>query len=182
MAGFNGLYFNPEIKYLIDTIKVGGLILFKQNIKTPEQIAELCFSAQEYTASCGQPPLFIAIDQEGGTVARLPLPFTQFPGNSEMTSETDAIKFAEITASELTGIGVNMNYAPVMDIAPKTMESVMAKRSFGDDPQWVSKMGRITIDYLQQNNIMSVAKHFPGIGRTTLDSHPGPPDFFYNPG
>ena len=177
MAGFNGPHFNDKVRYLIDTLKVAGLILFKQNIETPDQVAELCFSAQDYATSRGQPPLFIAIDQEGGTVARLPLPFTQFPGNSEITSEEEAKQFADTTASELSSIGVNMNYAPVMDTAPKTMESVMAKRAFGDDPQWVSKMGSIVIKNLQQNNILSVAKHFPGIGRTTLDSHLDRPVF-----
>jgi beta-N-acetylhexosaminidase len=64
-----------------------------------------------------------------------------------------------------------MNLAPVMDVAPEEITSIMAARSFGKDPRWVSKLGLTIISHLQQNNIMAVAKHFPGIGRTVADSH-----------
>jgi beta-N-acetylhexosaminidase len=177
MAGFEGLRLNDEIKFLIDTLKVGGLILFRRNIESPDQVKDLCNGAKNYAKASGQPPLFIAIDQEGGTVARLPLPFTQFPAASEMTSVDDAASFALITAWELTQIGVNMNFAPVVDIAPKHFPSVMAKRAFGDTPFRVSEMGTTVIKNLQASKIMAVAKHFPGIGRTTLDSHLDRPVF-----
>ncbi len=171
MVGFDGTGLNDDLKFLIDTIKVGGIILFARNLSSPQQIKDLCFSEQEYALKCGQPPLFISIDQEGGQVARLKAPFTQFSGNPKMRGEEDAISFAEITAKELTGAGINMNMAPVLDVAPKGIQSIMAERVFGDDPIWVSKLGVKVIDHLQQNKIMSVAKHFPGIGRTILDSH-----------
>jgi len=171
MVGFNGTGLNDDLKFLIDTIKVGGIILFAGNSSSPQQIKDLCFSAQKYALEQGQPPLFISIDQEGGQVARLKAPFTQFPGNSKMRGEEDAVNFAEITAKELTGVGINMNMAPVLDVASKNIQSIMAERVFGDDPMWVSKLGVKVIEHLQQNKIMSVAKHFPGIGRTTVDSH-----------
>ncbi len=171
MAGFEGTELNRDLKRLIDTVKIGGIILFSGNLSDPEQIRELCLSAQAYAESCGQPPLFIAIDQEGGEVARLKEPFTQFPGNSHIKSENDAEEFAIIVAEELSRIGINMNMAPVMDVAYKGVKSIMAGRAFGDDPAWVSKMGITVIKHLQNNGIMAVAKHFPGIGRTTLDSH-----------
>jgi beta-N-acetylhexosaminidase len=131
----------------------------------------LCRSIQEYTYARGQLPVFIAVDQEGGVVARLKEPFTQFPGNPSMQDEKDARQFAETTARELNQVGINMNMAPVMDIAPEEIKSIMADRVFGSDPGWVTKLGLTVIDHLQQNNIMAVAKHFPGIGRTTIDSH-----------
>jgi beta-N-acetylhexosaminidase len=171
MVGFNGTKFDADLKYLIDTLRVGGLILFGRNIDTPEALRSLCHSAREYAAACGQPPLFIAIDQEGGCVARLKKPFTEFDGNPSLNSEADALRFAEITANELKWIGVNMNFAPVLDVAPRERESIMASRSFGHDPEWVSRMGDIVIRRLQEKGIMAVAKHFPGIGRTVLDSH-----------
>lgn len=171
MVGFEGTEINSDLKFLIRTIKIGGLILFANNLFDPAQIQELCADAQAYAASCGQPPLFIAIDQEGGEVARLKKPFTQFPGNPAMKSEKDAEEFAIITAKELSGIGINMNMAPVMDVAHQGVASIMKNRAFGDDPAWVSKMGIAVIKHLQRNGIMAVAKHFPGIGRTTLDSH-----------
>ncbi len=171
MAGFEGTELNSDLKFLIDTVKAGGVILFAGNLSGPGQIRELCRSAQEYAASCGQPPLFIAIDQEGGEVARLKKPFTQFPGNPHMKSEKDAEEFAVITAIELSEVMINMNMAPVMDVAYRGVKSIMAGRAFGDNPDRVSKMGVAVIKHLQRNGIMAVAKHFPGIGRTTLDSH-----------
>ncbi|MBW2012015.1 MAG: hypothetical protein JRI32_10380 [Deltaproteobacteria bacterium] len=74
MVGFDGTDLNSDLMFLIDTIKVGGIILFAGNLSAPDQIKSLCVSIQEYAASCGQPPLFIAIDQEGGQVARLKKP------------------------------------------------------------------------------------------------------------
>jgi beta-N-acetylhexosaminidase len=171
MAGFDGTELNPDLKFLIKTLHVGGIILFARNLITPGQIKGLCASVQEYARSCGRPPLFISIDQEGGKVARLKEPFTQFPGNPKMTGPEDAIHFARVTAAELTDMGVNMNLAPVLDVAPQGINSVMATRVFGHDPWWVSELGTVVIDHLQANHIMAVAKHFPGIGRIILDPH-----------
>ena len=176
MAGFDGTDFNDDLKFLIDTLQVGGLILFSRNLDTPEQIRQLCRDCQEYAGRCGLPPLFISIDQEGGSVARLKPPFTQFPGNSAMKHPRDAVDFARATAMELKHMGINMNMAPVLDIAPEGVKSIMAGRAFGSDPQWVSRMGMTVIDQLQRRGIMAVAKHFPGIGRTVLDSHLALPD------
>jgi len=171
MVGFDGTTLNQELKYLIDTVKVGGIILFSRNIKGPKQLGKLCRAAQDYARSVGQPPLFIAVDQEGGEVARLRSPFTEFGGNPKMKDGADAITFATITAGELKQVGINMNMAPVMDVAFPHVQSVMAGRSFGSDPAWTAEMGVTVIDQFQKNGIMAVAKHFPGIGRTTLDSH-----------
>ena len=171
MVGFDGTELNHDLMFLINTLKVGGIILFARNLLAPDQIKHLCSSVQEYARSCGQPQLFIAIDQEGGQVARLREPFTQFPGNPDIKDVDDAAHFAQVTAAELTEVGINMNLAPVLDVVPKGVKSVMAGRAFGHDPMRVNKLGVTVIDHLQKNKIMAVAKHFPGIGRTTLDSH-----------
>lgn len=171
MVGFDGTELNRDLKFLIKHLKIGGIILFSRNLETPVQIKHLCDAIQDYAQSCEQPPLFIAVDQEGGQVTRLKEPFTQFPGNPHMESEKDAIHFAEITAAELKRVGINMNMAPVMDVAPKEIDSIMAKRAFGGDPSWVARLGVKVIEHLQKNKIIAVAKHFPGIGRTILDSH-----------
>jgi beta-N-acetylhexosaminidase len=171
MLGFEGTELNEDLKFLIGELKVGGIILFTINIESPDQIKDLCRSIQDYARGCGQPPLFIAVDQEGGQVARLKEPFTIFPGNPHMKSDKDAVDFAEITAAELTQVGINMNMAPVMDVSPEGSDSIMAKRTFGDNPARVARLGVKVIEHLQLNDIMAVAKHFPGIGRTTLDSH-----------
>jgi beta-N-acetylhexosaminidase len=171
MVGFEGDEFSDDLRYLIGELKVGGIILFSQNITSPGQLKDLCRAMQQHADASGNLPLFIAVDQEGGQVARLKDPFTQFPGNPHMKDEEDASRFAEITAAELTQVGFNMNMAPVMDIAPKDIQSVMAGRAFGHNPARVERLGVKVIRHLQKNNIMAVAKHFPGIGRTTLDSH-----------
>jgi len=171
MAGFDGTRLNDALIFLVDTLKIGGIILFSRNLTGPDQIKDLCMSVQKYAVKCGQPPLFISIDQEGGQVARLKEPFTLFPGNPGMKDEEDAVHFAEITASELKNVGINMNMAPVLDVAFDNKKSVMRDRSFGNDPEWVSKLGVTVIERLQRNGIMAVAKHFPGIGRTVLDPH-----------
>jgi beta-N-acetylhexosaminidase len=176
MAGFDGTELNAELKFLINALKLGGIILFSRNLIDPGQIKDLCFSMQSYARSCGQPPLFIAIDQEGGRVARLREPFTQFPGNSKMKGPEDAVYFAKTTAKEFLEVGINMNLAPVLDVAPEGINSIMAGRAFGPDPGWVSEQGKVVIEHLQAENIMAVAKHFPGIGRTVLDSHFELPD------
>lgn len=176
MIGFDGLELNDELKYGIEEIMAGGIILFARNIASPDQVAELCHAAQDFAAQKGQPPLLVGIDQEGGVVARLKPPFTQFPGNPSMTSIGDAEAFALTTARELTRIGVNINMAPVLDVADPDGDSIMARRGFGPDPDWVARMGAAVIRVLQSNGILAVGKHFPGIGRTVLDSHEDLPD------
>lgn len=176
MAGFDGYEFNDDLRFLIGNLKVGGLILFSRNLGTPEEIQQLCSDCQAYASDQGTPPLFISIDQEGGQVARLKPPFTQFPGNPAMKNRADAEYFARVTATELKQVGINMNMAPVLDVAPEGVNSIMADRAFGGDPKWVSKLAMVVINTFQKNGVMAVGKHFPGIGRTVLDSHLVLPD------
>lgn len=172
MAGFDGKTFNADLEFLINTVKIGGIILFTRNLGSPDEIRQLCSDVQACAGSSGQPPLFIAIDQEGGQVARLKAPFfSEFPGNPAIKTRDDALNFARVTALELRSIGVNMNYAPVLDVTLPDMPGIMAGRAFGSDPHQVAALGTAVIETLEKNGILSVAKHFPGIGRTLLDSH-----------
>ena len=178
MVGFEGQTFNADLEDLIGRLYVGGLILFTPNIVDPDQLQRLCRDCQDYAAHCGQPPLIISVDQEGGPVARLKGPhFTVFPGNPAMKVEEDARAFALTTAKELTRAGINMDMAPVMDVAPEDFSGIMADRVFGNHPDHVARMGSAVIETLQAGGVMAVAKHFPGIGRTTLDSHLDLPTF-----
>lgn len=172
VAGFDGTAFNDDLRFLIEELRVGGLILFSRNIESPGQVAELCRAAQGCARGCGLPPLLMSVDQEGGVVARLKSPhFTEFRGNPHMKGSQDAEAFADITARELRSVGFNMDMAPVMDVAPAGEDSIMADRVFGTDPQWVAEMGAFVIRNLQKRGVMAIAKHFPGIGRTVMDSH-----------
>jgi beta-N-acetylhexosaminidase len=177
MVGFDGRRWNADLEFCICDLQPCGLILFSANIDTPEQVRALCADAQKCATDAGLPPLIIAVDQEGGPVARLrPPAFPDFKGAAEMTGVEDADAFARLIAKELGSIGINMDMAPVLDTACPDVDSVMLTRAFGPDPQSVTPMGLAVIEGLQQRGIMAVAKHFPGIGRTTLDSHLERPD------
>lgn len=172
MAGFDGTDLNEEIKYLIHDLRVGGLILFAPNVETPRQVKSLCASARSFASQCGLPPLFMAIDQEGGPVARLKKPFFQeLDGMPALTDEAAAARFGKAMASLLKPLHINMNFAPVMDCEPHGFEGIMHSRVLRGTPDTVALLGGKIIQALQENGIMAVAKHFPGIGRTTLDSH-----------
>jgi len=178
VVGFEGRTLNDDLRALIGDLAVGGLILFAPNIADPDQLQHLCRDCQAYAARCGQPPLIIAVDQEGGIVARLKAPhFTEFAGNPAMRDEDDARAFARTTARELSAAGINMDMAPVMDVAPEDLSGIMADRVFGSLPEHVARMGTALIETLQGAGVMAVAKHFPGIGRTALDSHLDLPTF-----
>jgi beta-N-acetylhexosaminidase len=178
MVGFEGQSLNDDLRYLIGDLAVGGLILFAPNIVDPQQLQRLCRDCQDFAARCGLPPLIIAVDQEGGVVARLKAPhFSEFAGNPAMRDVADARAFARTTARELSAAGLNMDMAPVMDVAPEDLSGIMADRVFGSRPDHVARMGTALIETLQADGVMAVAKHFPGIGRTALDSHLDLPTF-----
>jgi beta-N-acetylhexosaminidase len=175
MAGMPGPRLDEGTVSLIRDFNLGGIILFARNVEDPLQVARLCLDLQECSAAYGRSPLFLAVDQEGGRVARLRGPFTLFPGNAALGAAEDgeakAVEFGSITAREMKLVGLNMNLAPVVDVQRGEMEKHLAGRSFGEDPRKVAFLGRTVVRSLQENGVMSVAKHFPGLGRTSLDPH-----------
>ncbi|MFO7751615.1 MAG: beta-N-acetylhexosaminidase [Desulfobacteraceae bacterium] len=171
MAGFDGTHFNSDIEYLIREIHVGGLILFSRNIESPEKLKSLCGKIMECSRKNGLPPVFISTDQEGGPVARLKHPFTVFPGNPAIKTAAQADHYAHTVSRELKSVGINMNLAPVLDVVGDNTDSVMKDRAFEKDSATVARLGTRVITGMQQNGVMAVAKHFPGIGRSSVDSH-----------
>jgi beta-N-acetylhexosaminidase len=175
MIGMPGPDLDPGTEKLIGDRGVGGVILFSRNIETPLQLARLCRDLQALALKTRSTPLFISIDQEGGRVARLKAPFTLFPGNETIGRDPEALEraheFATVTAREMTLVGLNMDLAPVMDVRRGEAEKHLAGRTFGDDPQWVGRLGSRVIETLQRAGVMAVAKHFPGLGRTERDPH-----------
>lgn len=175
MAGMPGTKMDPGIEALIRDYCLGGVILFSRNIIDPVQLATLCRDLQEAALKYHGIPLFLAIDQEGGRVARLKDPFTQFPGNSAIGADPKpvekAMEFAAVTAREMRLVGLNMDFAPVVDVRKGEPEKHLNGRTFGDDPQIVGLLGATVVRVLQKNGVMAVAKHFPGLGRAPLDPH-----------
>ena len=175
IAGIPGAEVDPHTMSLIRNYHLGGIILFSRNIRDPLQLARLCMNLQEISMEDSGFPLFLAVDQEGGRVARLNPPFTQFPGNEAIGRSPDpegsALRFASVTAKEMTLVGLNMNMAPVLDVAQPHMDSHLVGRPFSHDPLLAAKLGKIVINTMQESGVMAVAKHFPGLGSADLDPH-----------
>lgn len=175
MAGMPGISLDQGTEALIRDYNIGGLILFDRNIQDPVQVARLCRDIQALAMEHHGFPLMLAVDQEGGRVARLGKPFTLFPGNSAMGQdphpEERAVEFARVTGREMRLVGLNMNLAPVMDVQRGDLEDHLVGRTFGEDPGTVARLGEIVIRTLQENRVMAVAKHFPGLGRAGIDPH-----------
>jgi len=174
MVGIPGPEMDEGTGRLIREDHIGGVILFSRNIENPLQLAALCRDLQA-AARRQDPPLFLAVDQEGGRVARLKEPFSVFPGNAAIGLAEEpvkkAIEFAAVTSEEMKIVGLNMNLAPVVDVQRGSIEKHLAGRSFGEDPEIVAFLGRTVVKHLQKNGIMAVAKHFPGLGRADVDPH-----------
>jgi beta-N-acetylhexosaminidase len=173
LVGFQGQEMNRSLAAHIRRLRPAGLIFFSRNIATPEQLARLSRDVQTLALGEFGRPLFLAVDQEGGTVARLSSPFTQLPnaltlGNSGCES---ANRYYDITANELRVAGLNLNFAPVLDIDHPDSAGLMESRSFGSIPSLVTRCGVAAINATQGNGIMATAKHFPGLGRARIDPH-----------
>src|SRR6266705_2222033 len=171
MLGFQGTELTEDLRALVKTYHPGGVLLFSRNLTDPEQAARLINALQKLTPKM---PLLVAIDQEGGRVARLPKGFTVFPGQGTLGRAGAvplAYSFAEVTARELRAIGVNMNLAPVLDVNTNPQNPIIGDRSFGRDPELVETLGLAVIAGLQDNGVLACGKHFPGHGDTSADSH-----------
>lgn len=173
----------PEpLKKLLVKHNIGGVILFAENIESPQQLVKLNFALQAAMAEAGKPPLIIAVDQEGGRVARLPSHMlTSFPGNLAIgaTFRRHGTAFAENVsqgiARVLRPLGINTNFAPSVDINSEPKNPVINVRSFGENPEQVAALGEAFVKGLQAEGVISAIKHFPGHGDTQIDSHSGLP-------
>jgi len=171
MVGLSGNALQQEELTLLHDFPVGGFILFKHNCSSPEQIRALCDSLWEVAPD---PPPFIAIDQEGGTAHRLPEPFTHFPFAARVGERGDsslAYRAGHATATELSLVGINLNFAPVLDVNSNPNSPVIGNRSFGADPRQVIAFSERWILGTRAAGIISCGKHFPGHGDTDKDSH-----------
>lgn len=180
-AATNLTVVNQEIAEAIDGYDFGGVILFAENVKETEQTFNLTQALQEAAisnkANNGKIPLLIGIDQEGGIVYRLGSG-TALPGNMAIGA-TDSPELArvagEIIGRELSSLGVNVNFAPVLDTNNNPNNPVIGLRSFSSDPVRVARLGTAMMEGIQGYNVAVAAKHFPGHGDTAVDSHTGLP-------
>jgi len=173
MIGITGKSLSADEKKLLKELNIGGIILFKRNYESLNQLVELI---NEIKAATDRP--FIGVDQEGGKVLRFGEPFTQFPANNllgeayKKTKSSKLVKdYAKTLSLELGSAGINLCFVPVVDVLTNKMNDVIGERAFSEDIKVVSKLSKVVIDEFKKNNVMSCAKHFPGHGDTILDSH-----------
>jgi len=175
MTGLPGLELDSSTVNLIERYGVNNFIIFSRNVADPPQLQKLCRDLAETCEKQGLQPPLIAIDQEGGSVTRLPEPWTQFP-DQRILAESDnpeemLADYAGTCARELLTTGINLNFAPVLDVCPGGRNYFMERRSLGEDPELVARLGCLVIAEMQKGGVAACAKHFPGLGGAILDPH-----------
>ncbi len=168
----------PEIIHALQTYRPAGLTLFRPfNIDSPSQLRDLTDQLQRLALDLGLPPLLIATDQEGGQLMSVG-DGTPLPGNMALgatCSEDLSRRAGEVLGRELAALGVNVNYAPCVDVNVNPQNPVVGVRSFGEDPREVARLAAAMIEGIQSQGVAATAKHFPGHGDTATDSHLGLP-------
>lgn len=168
-VGFDGLTAPDYILEWLSEGRIGGIILFQRNVSTPEQVAALTASLH----AAAKHPIMVMIDQEGGEVARLRGKFTEAP--SAMALAAGGGRYAEdvarVLGTELHALGINLNYAPVVDITYNAANPSVGTRSPGADADTVSKIAAAQVRGYQSAGVAACAKHFPGLGDTAIDTH-----------
>lgn len=171
MTGISGKTLSSEEEKFLESENIGGVILFAENYESPAQLAELINHIQRCRKEY---PLYVASDHEGGRVCRFRDGFSKIPSMLEI-GKTNSPKLgfhlAKIMAEELVACGLNVNLSPVCDILINEQNKVIGDRSFGKDAETVSKFVSSLIRGFQTHQILACAKHFPGHGGTTKDSH-----------
>jgi beta-N-acetylhexosaminidase len=171
IAGFAGESIPADLRTIAREFDLGGIILFARNVVAPEQVAEIAREAQTLAQDL---PLWVSVDQEGGRVARLKRPFTEWPPMQTLGRSGDeglAARFARALARELKAVGVTLDYAPVLDILTNPKNPVIGDRALAERAEDVARLGRTIVTALQGEGIAACGKHFPGHGDTSTDSH-----------
>ena len=178
MVGFDALQPNAHIETLLRQGQVGGVILFRRNVATPLQVAALNRRLQAINAEANAVPLLIAVDQEGGMVARLEDGVTPLPSVlafRTVGSVADCETLTRYANQELKALGFNVNFAPDLDVNNNPRNPVIGVRAFGETPAEVIEYGMAALRGIQAAGMAATAKHFPGHGDTDVDSHLGLP-------
>lgn len=175
-----------EVKLLVEKQGIAGVFITKRNVsgKTKAQIKQEIQTLQEIRQSQGLPPLLIAADQEGGIVSRLSPPLTRLPSLARIIDDNKnideqkqkVIEYATKQAQELAEIGVNLNFAPVVDLnkgitIANDKYSKISRRAISENKEVVAKVALWYCQTLEQYNVKCTIKHFPGLGRVNTDTH-----------
>lgn len=177
-AGEDATAANAHARELIEDLGVGALVVMSRNIGGVQPLR----NTLEELQTMARIPLLVAIDHEGGRVTRTAEALHRFPGNMALGAIRDrrrgrelAQKQGRVQAVELRALGINWNFAPCVDVNCNPLNPVIGVRSFGEDPGSVAALGSAVIRGLQGQGVLACAKHFPGHGDTSVDSHLGLP-------
>src|SRR5678816_289607 len=171
IAGFAGHTVPDDLRKLVAEFDLAGVIYFARNIVEPRQVAEL---SREVAALARDWPLWISVDQEGGRVARLKAPFTEWPPAMTLGRAGDEAlvrRFASALATELLAVGINLDYVPVLDVHTNPKNPVIGDRALSERAEDVARLGAVIVETLQAAGVAGCGKHFPGHGDTNQDSH-----------
>ena len=174
MIGLPGTELDRATERFLMEFPPAGVVLFKYNVSPDKgQVLELTRSLQKISVAATGAPMIIGIDQEGGTVKRLPPPFGQYPAAASYgpEDEEEVFRWGLDQGRELRDLGITMNFAPVLDINTLGDDGYMKSRAYGQDPETVARLGMAAIRGLQEAGVAACAKHFPGMGQTELDPH-----------
>ncbi len=174
MVSYSGTFLSEDIKYDLETYKPGGVTLFYNNLSNYSDTLNFINDIKKSS----EIPIFIGVDQEGGLVQRIDSSKFSMVSDIPSMGDVSLVNDLEVTrklgfvmAKELRLFGVNMDFAPVVDVLDSLDNSVIGDRSFGTDKAVVSSQARVISDELRKEGIISVYKHFPGHGSAVLDSH-----------
>jgi beta-N-acetylhexosaminidase len=172
--GFDGTSVSSRLRRLLRTHRIAGSILFKRNIESMGQMRALTTSLKK----SGGLRFLIAIDEEGGRVSRLPPGAVKFPPAAfwgQFYEREKDLRFithmGRLLGRELKSVGVNLDFAPVLDVNSNPKNPIIGDRAFSDDPKKAARVALAFADGLRREGILACGKHFPGHGDTSTDSH-----------
>lgn len=171
MVGIPHPHLDNETRKTLTELRAGGVILFRRNYNDPENLRRLC---ADLHALFPDQPLLIALDYEGGRVHRLTPPFTHFPSAGvvgQARSATLARQIGQAMGQELGSVGIDLDFAPVLDVLTNPTNPVIGDRAFASDPHLVALLGSALARGLRDGGVIPCGKHFPGHGATWMDSH-----------
>jgi len=171
IVGFAGHDVPADLRRLAADFDLGGVIYFARNVAEPRQVADLSRQVADLRRDW---PLWISVDQEGGRVARLKSPFTEWPPAITLGRSGDerlAERFGAALAAELMAVGINLDYVPVLDVHTNPANPVIGDRALAEKAQDVARLGAAVLRGLEGAGVAGCGKHFPGHGDTNADSH-----------
>jgi beta-N-acetylhexosaminidase len=170
IMGFTATEPTAQLRELLRRLQPGGVALFARNVKQPRQTWELLRECRAQSST----PLFLAVDLEGGTVDRFRHLLGPSPAAADVYSSGDRRLFRKhgrVIGEAVRGLGFNLDFAPVLDLAFEASRSALGSRAVSADPREVVRYGREFLAGLGQAGVLGCGKHFPGLGEGRLDSH-----------